>query len=395
MTEGKKNFLTLIVAVAVSLLVIEGILRIFETQTYVALWQMNKDNMMVLKPNLDKNIFDNEDLKYHHVKINSLGFLGEDVSKEKPTDTLRIVVLGDSYVAATGVDFDKTFPYLLTKKVQDLLVNATSTSSTYKKVEVLNFGMGGTGTVDAMKYYEKYAQHYSPDIVVLSFFIENDTEDNSVNYEYKDLILSSKEAWNTFPQYGAKQSQNFVAFKDKIYRKSSIVRFADRVVRSSPKLNNFAIELGLYRPPVKGEKGLNVPSYTYYYLEPLDEQREQYLKFTIDLLNNLKKQLDQDGVKFALMFIPEGITMKSELQDAFVNRYPGLKDFNFNPKGIENRLVTGVDQSIKVLNLREIMEKWVSEDKEVYKNGIGHFSAEGHQASSDALSSFIFNSFLK
>ncbi|OGH92258.1 MAG: hypothetical protein A2534_05050 [Candidatus Magasanikbacteria bacterium RIFOXYD2_FULL_39_9] len=393
MSEGKKNIITLAVAVVFSLLVIEGMLRLFETQTYVALWQVNKDNMVVLKPNLDKNIFDNEDLKYHHVKINSLGFLGEDVNQEKPIDTLRIAVMGDSYVAATGVDFDKTFPYLLTKKVQDLL--ATATSSAYKKVEVLNFGMGGTGTVDEMKYYEKYAQKYNPDVVVLSFYLQNDTVDNSLNYEHRDAMLSSKEQWSTFPQYGSTQVKSFVSIKDKVYRKSAIVRFVDRVVRSSPKLSGLAVKLGLHRPPVKGESGLDIPFDDYYYIEPLDSQRAEYLKFSSDLLNNFKKQLDTDGVKFAIMFIPEGKTINDDLINAFKNTYPKLKDFNFNPKGMENKLISAVDPSVKVLNLRETMTKQVSENKEMYKNGTGHFAEGGHEVASDALANFIFDSFFK
>lgn len=393
MSEARKNIFILITTILVSLAVIEGILRLFETQTYVALWQVNKDGMMVLKPNLEKKIFDNEDLKYHHVKINSLGFLGEDVEQEKSVDTLRIVVLGDSYVAATGVDYDKNFPYLLTKKVQDLIF--ANPSSTYKKVEVLNFGMGGTGTVDEMKYYEKYVQKYRPDVVVLSFYLQNDTVDNSLNYEHKDAMLSPKEAWNTFPQYGSTQVKNFVSIKDRVYRKSAIIRFVDRVVRSSPKLNGFAVKIGLYRPPVKGELGLDIPFDDYYYIDPLDSQRAEYLKFSSDLLNNFKKQLDADGVKFVLMFIPEGKTINDDLINAFKNTYPKLKDFNFNPQGMENKLISAIDPSVNILNLREIMTKQVLENKEMYKNGTGHFSVGGHEVVSDVLSVFIFNSFFK
>ena len=57
-------------------------------------------------------------------------------------------------------------------------------SSTYNRVEVLNFGMGGMGTVDEMKYYSKYAQKYHPDVVVLSFYLANDNQDNGYSYKY-------------------------------------------------------------------------------------------------------------------------------------------------------------------------------------------------------------------
>ena len=134
--------------------------------------------------------------------------------------------------------------------------------------------MGGVSTVDEMQYYAKYAQKYHPDAVVLSFFLGNDTLDNSLNYEHKDAFLSSKEAWNTVPQYESTQLKSFVTLKNKIYRTAASIRFADRVVRSSPKLNSFAVKLGLYRSPVKGENGLDIiSSHFYYYLDPLDAER--------------------------------------------------------------------------------------------------------------------------
>ena len=393
MTERKKNVLILIIAILVSLAAIEVILRLFEQQNYVALWLINKDGMGIYKPNTDKYFLDNEDYKKYHIKINSLGFLGEDFSEEKASGTLRVVVLGDSFVAATGVDFDKTFPYLLTKKFQDLIL--ANPSSTYNKVEVLNFGMGGMGTVDEMKYYYKYAQKYHPDVVVLSFYLGNDNLDNSYSYNYKDAMLSSKEAWGTFPQYAETQVHDFIKFKDTVYRKSAITRFTDRVVRSSPQLNAFAVKLGLYRSPVKAEYGLVIPFNLYYYIDPPDAERAQYLQFSSDLLNNFKKQMDTDGVKFVAMFIPDGLTVDNNLLNSFKNDHPKLKDLNFNPKGMEDRLIAGLDSSIKILNLRAAMEKNVSENRAMYKHGDGHFTGDGHVVVSDILSDFIFTSFFK
>ncbi|MFA5062262.1 MAG: SGNH/GDSL hydrolase family protein [Patescibacteria group bacterium] len=393
MSETKKRWLTLIISVLLTLVAIECILHLFETQTYVSIWRINKDGMAVLKPNLDRNLFDNEELKYFHVKSNSLGFLGDDFSEEKASGTLRIVVLGDSYVEATGVDYNRTFVYQLSKKFQDLLF--TNPSSTYNKVEVLNFGIGGTGTVDQMKYYEKYAQKYHPDVVVLAFYLQNDATDNSYSYKYKDAMLASKESWNTFPQYASTQINNFVSVKDRIYRMSAIIRFFDRIVRGSPVLYDFAVKFGLYRPPAKGENGLVIPYDDYYYITPLDEQRSKYLQFSIDLLDNLKKQLDKDGVKFALMFIPQGMTVDKNVLNSYLDQYPGLKNVDFNPKAFEDRLIAGLDPSIKMINLRETMEKEVSDGKEMYKNGWGHFSQGGHDVVSDVLAKFIFDSFYK
>lgn len=396
MSERKKNILTLVIAILVSLVALERILRIFEKQNLQLISTVSKEGMTTYKPNLDKYIFDNESLKKVHVKTNSLGFVGENFNEAKVGGALRIAVLGDSFTAATGVDYEKSYSYLLTKKIQGLI--STNPSSTYNQVEVLNFGVGGMGTADEMKYYSQYAQKFHPDVVVLSFYLGNDLGDNGSYYNYKDAMLASKEVWDTVPQYGVSLQHSFLVRKDRIYRMSAIIRLVDRVVRSSPQLNSFAIKLGLYRSPVKTEFGLNVPFSIYYYLDPLDAERAQHVKFSSDLLTNFKKQLDKDGVKFAVMFIPDGMTVNSNMLNAFKTNFPKLKDYNFNPPTPEEKLIAGIDPSVKILNLRNTMEQ-APENIKLYMgeagNVGGHLNEDGHKVVADALSDFIFNSFLK
>ena len=97
------------------------------------------------------------------------------------------------------------------------------------------------------------------------------------------------------------------------------------------------------------------------------------------------------------MFIPEGMTVDNNLVNSFKNDHPKLKakDINFNPKGMEDKLIAALDPSIKILNLRATMEKQESENKEMYKGGTGHFTEGGHEVTAEVLSSFIFTSFFK
>lgn len=397
MSERKKNILTLTTAILVSLAAIEGILRIFETTNFYKITTVSKEGMVIYKPNLDRYTLENETGKKIHVKINSLGFNNENFNEAKASGTVRIAVLGDSFTAADGVDYDKSYSYLLTKKIQDLIFADPTT--TYNKVEVLNFGISGASTGDEMKYYSMYAQKYHPDAVVLNFFLGNDLNDNSMYYKYRDAMLSSKDKWDAVPQPVAVQQNNFFNRKDRLFRMSAIVRFANRVVRSSSLLTGFAIKLGLYASPTK-DKGLydlGIPIDEYYYLDPLDPEREQYLKFSSDLLNNFKKQLDKDGVRFALWLLPHGRIVIPDLLNAHKSRFPKLRNYNFNPKGVEGRLIASLDPSIKVFNLRATIERQMSENKNMFmgENGEGHFNEYGHEVASDALAPFIYNSVVK
>lgn len=389
MTESGKNFLTLTVSILIMLLVIEGGLRFFERKDFALITEVNKDNFIVHKSNLDRSHFDDEVGKEVHIKTNSSGFVGENFSEQKEAGVMRVAVLGDSFTEATQIDYEKSYVYLLHTELDKLLT--AKTTSTYKKAEVLNFGLGGIGTADEMKYYSKYVEKYHPDVVVLSFYLGNDVSDNGYYFQYKDSLLSpNKSDWDAVPQYGSAKTKEFTALKDKIYRMSALARFTDKAVRSVPVLSNFAVKLGLYRPPVSSDStGLNLPFWDYYYLDPLDQTRKEHLEFSSELINNFKRQLDADGVRLVLMLIPEGKTVNSNILESYKADHPKLKEYNFNPVGMEEKLIGGLRPNTHVLNLRNIMEREIKENKVMYNSGVHHFSAEGHVVTARTLAEFI------
>ncbi|MCH7689343.1 MAG: hypothetical protein IH899_22155, partial [Planctomycetes bacterium] len=102
------------------------------------------------------------------ITINSHGLRGGEVSYAKAKETRRILILGDSFAFGFDVSDDETFSVAL----QELL-NGRPLS-----YEVLNAGVCGYGTDQAYLNLLREGFRYSPDVVVLAFFIENDFEDN-------------------------------------------------------------------------------------------------------------------------------------------------------------------------------------------------------------------------
>src|SRR5690349_6428314 len=115
------------------------------------------------------------------VKINSAGFRDRERQVLKPSGVFRIAVLGDSYTDGLQVDLDKTFPALLEQRL-----NACNEFGS-KTVEVLNFGVDGYGTAQELLTYRYFAAKYSPDVVLLAFFAENDVRNNSRDLEPEKL----------------------------------------------------------------------------------------------------------------------------------------------------------------------------------------------------------------
>lgn len=73
-----------------------------------------------------------------HVTINSKGLRDREVDYEKPPNTFRILIFGDSFAEGWGVELND-----VVAKQLEVRLNAGEKSVHY---EVLNFGVAGYGT---------------------------------------------------------------------------------------------------------------------------------------------------------------------------------------------------------------------------------------------------------
>ena len=121
---------------------------------------------------------------------NKAGFLDREYSIEKPPNTMRIVVLGDSITEGAGVDQDERFSELFEQKL-------FSTDSLMRRgIEVLNFGVVETGTVREYLILKHKALLYNPDAVVLVFYINDDVFDNyRINTETIREYSAAQSTW--------------------------------------------------------------------------------------------------------------------------------------------------------------------------------------------------------
>ncbi|MGB0911296.1 MAG: SGNH/GDSL hydrolase family protein [Nitrospirales bacterium] len=101
------------------------------------------------------------------VTINSVGWRDKEYSIEKPPNTLRIMMLGDSVTFGWGA-----LPEGVTSYVLESLLNHGEGQRQY---EVLNTGIGNTNTAMQTAYFLHEGFRYQPDVVVLNYFI-NDAE---------------------------------------------------------------------------------------------------------------------------------------------------------------------------------------------------------------------------
>lgn len=100
------------------------------------------------------------------VKTNSRGLRDDrEYPYEHPPGVLRLVMLGDSLTEGWGVPLEDTFP----KRIERMY------AAQGVKAEVINTGVGNYDTIQEVEAFLTEFYKYSPDIVVLNFFV-NDAE---------------------------------------------------------------------------------------------------------------------------------------------------------------------------------------------------------------------------
>jgi lysophospholipase L1-like esterase len=168
-----KNWLIAFLSIALSLVAFELILRALVPESGLGRFGSEKV----------------ENIEFSYVTThNSLGYRGEEFSRNSPPGTRRVLFIGDSFVYGVGAARAETIPSLLENKLNSLEKS---------KFEVLNLGLPDGNTVQYLETAKAFAD-FDADIVLLGFFVDNDVwayEKESVRFFLWDLI---KRVMSTF-----------------------------------------------------------------------------------------------------------------------------------------------------------------------------------------------------
>lgn len=167
------NILLLISSLILTIIFSEIIIRIFFPQKLtfnVSQWDQYVGFTNI--PNIEGSS-EMEDFKML-VKINSHGLRDREYEYKKQPDTLRMGVFGDSFTFGEGVQNNEAYP----KYLEKLFQTNKDIKRSRVNIEVINFGIGKTGTSHQLAFYQKEGKKYNLDIVIIGFLSGNDFEDN-------------------------------------------------------------------------------------------------------------------------------------------------------------------------------------------------------------------------
>ncbi|MGE0472661.1 MAG: SGNH/GDSL hydrolase family protein [Nitrospirales bacterium] len=172
-----KNFLFALIltlfGILFSLVILEGYVRITQTdgQNFdIEMWRYAKDLKRVSSiPGMGHEHVPNQSGTYMGipVSINSHGWRDQEYTLEKPSNVIRIMMLGDSVTFGWGAPPEGV--------TSNLLENRLNQDPHEKHYQVLNTGIGNSNTAMQVAYFLHTGYRFQPDIVVLNYFI-NDAE---------------------------------------------------------------------------------------------------------------------------------------------------------------------------------------------------------------------------
>lgn len=116
----------------------------------------------------------------YRVTANSLGFPGAEYSVQKPSGIFRVLVTGDAFASAEGVNTDQSWPRLLERDLN-------STGSRLHS-QVLDFAITGYGPNQYNSVVARFAPIYRPDAIVIGLFVNDYGDVLTTNDEFRRAI---------------------------------------------------------------------------------------------------------------------------------------------------------------------------------------------------------------
>lgn len=291
----------------------------------------------------------------YYVKANSLGFPGKLYPEKKSEKTIRILITGDAFTSAEGVDTDFAWPRLLEKNIQNRVKDI--------KIEVLNFAVTGYGPKQYSAVAEKFAPVYQPDIIIIGFFVNDFFDVLWTNYE--EVI-----GFHLPPQDGIGGITRLLHLRSLFNHEVKIK--LNEIFRN--KIHDYGYALGNFSALEKNR------------IEVHKTGRSKIIS-EFNKIKNISKKI---GARVIAVMIPASVQICSPSD---LNYYPvavNLKDSSRFDVDQPQRIAKSIFESVKFnyYDLREILK---SCPECPYQSRNMHWTLEGHRIVGSYISDLLIN----
>lgn len=310
-------------------------------------------------------------------RISSQGLRDREHERQKPPNTFRIAVLGDSFAEAFQVPVEKTFWAVLERDL------SACPSLNGNRVETINFGVSGYGTAQELQMLRHRVWAYSPDVVLLAFFTGNDIQDNSrilakdpyrPYFVHKDGNLVIDDSFQNAPGFRSQYNPLRMSLSWALSHSRLLQIMA--AARSYVSQRN-----------VDGVKSTEMGLEDAIYRDPIDPAWREAWLVTEDLITMMRDEVTARGVQFFIVTLTNSVQVDPDLalRQELMGRL-GVKNLFYPDYRIHE---LGERKRIPVLTLAPAFLKYAEEHK-VTLHGLrgnhqGHWNQEGHRLAGEMI----------
>ena len=290
----------------------------------------------------------------YFVTANSLGFPGPAYSSEKPDGVYRILITGDAFSSAEGVNTDQAWPSILEADLSQQLG---------MPVQVLNFAITGYGPNQYRAIIDEYVPVFRPDLVIVEFFV-NDFQDVELTNEQFQYSIGFFEP-----------SQTGLASYIRLEHLRSFLRY-DILDRLSEFVTN--------QPQTTGYFLGNFNAFETWRKEAMQEASHE-----VEVqLENIKRISAESGSKLMTVVVPASIQVCQPKDLAYYPMHVDFSDPELYDPEMPQRLFRQMNENldIPIVDLRIVFEHASGCP---YQPKNMHWTESGHKAVADYLANYL------
>lgn len=263
------------------------------------------------------------------IQVNSFGFRDREHELRKPQGTIRVAVLGDSYIEAFQVPQSAMFGSVLERELNAKAADAGIEQS----FEVLSFGVSGYSTAQELLALRHHVWQFEPDIVLLAFLPSNDIRGNSRELEPQQVrpFINIVDGQLVTDVSFRKHPAFLYAKKPSTMLKRDIVN-ASRVVQLIQKVRYRDEESDAGKAAESAEEiGLD----DHCFVEPTDSRWQSAWQVTEGLLEHFHREISERDCQFAVAVVTAGLQVDPDpaVRRAYAKRL-GVEDLGYADRRI-------------------------------------------------------------
>jgi hypothetical protein len=311
---------------------------------------------------------------------NQFGFNDRDYSLQKTAGVFRIMVVGDSFGWAGGLEDNYTA----------ILERQFESRDGAHKIDVVNTGYPGTHTAEQLVMLRKFGLQYNPDLVILGFFAGNDFFEADPNR--KRIVLNKY-----FFDIDRRHELRLLGYP--IVARSRLWLFLKNKIQSEA-MNAKAKREGEEWATATGQPKpfRNVPTETY-----LGVQRAKleffnkttstntfgtHIAYIFNAIDQMNELLKSKGIKFMVAIYPDEFQVSPVQFDTLVEHF-GLKKEDYDLDLAQNLLKTFLES--KHISYLDMLDRFRTEEsrRELYLYQNTHWNEAGNNLAADVLFQYL------